>query len=76
MAADPRYNLLLFHLAPPHKPGIYLPAGNRFTVIPTRKGDGYFNNLVLADRMLREIRESVAQARLQDRTWFVVSAWN
>jgi hypothetical protein len=74
LAADPRYNLLLFHLAPPHKPGIYLPAGNRFTVIPTRKGDGYFNNLVLADRMLREIRESVAQARLQDRTWFVVSA--
>lgn len=73
LAADPNYNLLLFHLAPPHKPGVYLPVGRRFTVIPMRKGDGYFNNLALADRMLGELRQSVARAGLQDQTWFIVS---
>jgi hypothetical protein len=73
LAADPKYNLSLFHLAPPHKPGVYLPAGKSFTVVPMRKADGYFNNLALADRMLGEIRQSVVRAGLQDKTWFIVS---
>ncbi len=74
LAGNAAYNLMLFHLAPPHKPGVYLPAEQSFTAFGIPKVRGYFNNLMLADHLLGVIRRSIARAGLQDRTWFVVSA--
>ncbi len=74
LAGNADYNLMLFHLAPPHKPGIYLPADHRFTAFGVPKSMGYFNNLMLADRMLGAIRQSVVHAGLQDKTWLVISS--
>jgi hypothetical protein len=74
LAAKPQYNLMLFHLLPPHKPTVYLPAEDRFTVFGTPKARGYFNNLMLADHMLGAIWQAVERAGLQGKTWFVVSS--
>lgn len=74
LAGDPDFQMLLLHLPPPHKPAVYLPEKDGFTAFGIPKVRGYFNNLSLADRMLREIRARIAGAGLQDRTWLIVSS--
>jgi len=75
LVTNSTYGLTLLHLAAPHKPGVYLPDQNKFiawTIMP--KVTGYFNNLVLADRQLGQIRRSMESSGLWDKTWIILSA--
>jgi hypothetical protein len=68
------YGLTLLHLPAPHKPGVYLPDKNKFTAFGMPKTDGYFNNLMLADRELGELRRAMETSGTWDKTWLIVSA--
>ena len=72
------YGLLLLHLPPPHKPGIYLPSQDRFTVLSMSKSTGYLNNLGLVDRELGSLRRAMETSGQWNKTWLLVStdhAW-
>jgi hypothetical protein len=74
-AANDRFGLVLLHLPVPRPPGICDPATGRLTTWNfTGAGGGYLDNLALADRMIAELRRGLRRARLDDRTWLVVSA--
>ena len=65
---------MLFHLFPPHATGIYLPEKDEFTIRDMDKVTGYFNNLVLADRTLAQLRQALEKSGEWDSTWVIVSA--
>lgn len=67
------YGLTLLHLMPPHRPGIYLPDKNQFTVFGMPKTTGYFNNLALADHTLGMLRQAMEQSGEWDKTWVIMS---
>jgi hypothetical protein len=71
LAADPSIGFALFHLPVPHAPTIYDQRRGDFA-IGRVAGDGYLQNLALADRSLGEIRRAVADAGLSDRTTVIV----
>lgn len=74
-ATDSRFGLVLLHLPVPHPPGVYDRATGRLTAWNfTGAGGGYLDNLVLADRMLGQLRRGLERARLGDRTWLVVTS--
>lgn len=74
-AADGRFGLVLLHLPVPQPPGIYDPATGRLTTWNFRgEGEGYLDNLVLADRVLAELRRRIERTGVGDRTWMVVSS--
>jgi hypothetical protein len=74
-AANDRFGLVLLHLPVPGPPGIYDPATGRLTAWNfAGAGGGYLDNLALADLMIAELRRGLQRARLDDRTWLVVSA--
>ena len=74
-AADGRFGLVLLHLPVPRPPGIYDRATGRLTPWNfTGAGGGYLDNLALADRTIAELRRGLERARLDDRTWLVLSA--
>jgi len=68
------YGLTLLHLPPPHRPGIYQPDRNQYTLLGMPKVPGYFNNLMLADQFLGQLRRAMESASLWDQTWVLVSA--
>ena len=74
LAADPTYQVMLLHLAPPHKPAVYLAAEDRFTPWGVPKVAGYFQSLVLVDRIVGRTRAAIRQAGLDSRTWLIVSS--
>ncbi len=74
VAANPEYGLVLLHLPPPHGPGVYLPAENRFTCKGIASPPGYFNNLVLADHELGALRRQMEASGQWDRSWVILSA--
>jgi len=74
-AVDDRFGLVLLHLPVPQPPGIYDRATERLTAWDFgREGQGYFDNLALADRIVGELRRGLDRARLGDITWIVVSS--
>ena len=74
VATNAAYGLTLLHLPAPHKPGVYLPDQDRFTVGFSSLTQGYFNNLVLADREFGQIRRAMESAGLWDKTWVILSS--
>lgn len=68
------YGLILLHLAPPHRPGIYLPDRDRYTIFGMPKATGYFNNLALADRFLGQLRCAMETSGQWDKSWVIISA--
>lgn len=68
------YGLTLLHLFPPHAPGIYLPAENRFSLLQQTGPKAYLNNLVLADHSLGQLRRAMETSGQWDKTWVIVSA--
>jgi len=58
MAPDSRYDLVYIHASIPHGPNIYDRKSNRLTLFKIGK-DGYFDNLVLADRYLGQVRRAM-----------------
>ena len=74
-AADRRFGLVLLHLPVPRPPGIYDRATGRLTAWNyTAAGEGYFDNLALADRMIAEVRRGIERTYLGDRTWLIVTS--
>jgi len=74
-AGDDRFGLVLLHLPVPQPPGIYDRATERLTAWSfSGEGEGYFDNLALADRIVGELRRGLDRARLGDLTWIVVSS--
>ncbi len=71
LVADPTLGLVLIHLNVPHDPPVYDRQLDDFT-LRSPASHGYFDNLALADRSLRELREAIAQSGLADRTTIVV----
>ncbi len=74
LATNQTYGLVLLHLPPPHRPGVYLPARGEFTTQPMPLTEGYFNNLALADRELGELRRAMEQCGQWSKTWLLLSA--
>lgn len=68
------YGLVLLHLPPPHKPAIYRPDKDEFTIFASSKTQGYFDNLVLVDRTLGRLRAAMEAAGQWNRSWLLVSA--
>jgi len=68
---DTRLGLVLVHLNVPHNPVIFDRRRGRFT-LHNGGPEGYLDNLVLADRALGELRETMEAAGLWERTALVV----
>jgi len=59
----------------PRPPAIYDRAAERVTSWNfTGPGEGYLDNVALVDRMLVQLRRRLDRARLDDRTWLVVTS--
>jgi hypothetical protein len=68
---SPNLQFTVVHLPVPHLPGLY----NRRTKQMDASGNGnYFDNLVLADKVLADVRLALEQAGLWDRTAVLVTA--
>jgi hypothetical protein len=74
VVTNSNFGLIFLHLPPPHKPGVYLPDKDSFTIRGMDKATGYFNNLTLADRILGKMRKAMVDAGEWDKTWFILSA--
>jgi hypothetical protein len=68
------YGLILLHLPAPHRPGVYLPKKNQFTIWIMSKVQGYLNNLALADHEFGELRHAMETSGEWDKTWIILSA--
>jgi hypothetical protein len=68
-AANPDLGLVLAHWPVPHHPGIYDLFKKDFT-----GGGDYFDNLLLVDRAVGEIRAALEGANLWDRTTVLVTS--
>lgn len=70
MLKNPKLNLVLLHLPPPHPPGFWDSSRHTYT-----SGDsGYIDNLDLADELMGQIRRTLEQTGDWDRSTIVVSA--
>ena len=70
-AGKPDLGLVLVHYPVPHPYGIY---DRRTGTFSTAAGYTYVDNLVLADRIIGELRREVERAGLWDRTTWIVSS--
>lgn len=73
-ATNSYFGLVFLHLPVPHLPGIYRPERDRFTITGFSTIGGYFDNLVLADRTLAQLRRAMEQAGTWNSTWVVTSS--
>jgi hypothetical protein len=72
-AADPTLGMVFLHYPVPHTPYTYDRVRRAFTK-RNAAFDGYLDSLVLADLILREIREGMTAAGVWDTTTVLVSA--
>jgi len=72
-AGNPDVGLVMLHLPTPHKPYCYDRQTNQLTQSHIVTG-GYFNNLALVDRTVKEIRSALEQKGLADRTAVIISS--
>ncbi len=70
VVSDPNVDLALIHLPIPHYPYVYDRSTGQFGTTPTH----YLDNLVLADRVLGEIREAMEKGGLWDDSNVIVSS--
>lgn len=68
------YDLSLIHLPGAHKPGIYLPDENRFSITQLPIVEGYFNNLILADHVVGSLRQQMESAGTWSNTWLLLTS--
>ncbi len=78
LGTNTNYGLVLLHLPPPHRPGVYNAAKHKVSIWDTifrmSGSQGYFNNLALADYELGEIRRAMSAAGLWDKNWIIIAA--
>ncbi len=67
------FDLVFIHASVPHGPNIWDSKTQDFTLFNTSK-DGYFDNLILADRFLGTIRRSMEEAGLWDQTAVLITS--
>ncbi|HYH19878.1 MAG TPA: hypothetical protein VD995_14785 [Azospirillum sp.] len=67
LVANNAVDIVYVHAPVPHGPNIWDAKTDGFTIFNTTK-DGYFDNLVLADRLLGRIRGAMERADLWDRS--------
>jgi hypothetical protein len=70
-AADPNLDLILLHYPIPHPPGIYDPNSG---ALSPNAGPTYEDNLMLADTVLKELREKLEVTGLWDNTSIIISS--
>ena len=70
---DPRYDFVYIHASVPHGPDIYNSLKKDFTVFNLAKA-GYFDNLLLADKFLGEIRKHMEDANLWDSSVVLITS--
>jgi len=71
IAADPSVGFVLAHYPVPHHPDIYDPDRAELSVRDERS---YFDNLVLTDRTVAEVRTAMQAARLWDTSTVIVTS--
>lgn len=69
-----QFGLVFLHLPPPHKPGIYQPETDQFTLWQFSTVQGYWDNLVMTDRLLGRLRKALKSQNLWDNAWLLVTA--
>jgi hypothetical protein len=72
-ASDSGLRLVFLHLPVPHLPPVWDRSTSSFTLV-SLGASGYFDNLALADRVLADLRRSIAAAGLTERTTLVVTS--
>ena len=70
-AVDPALHLIFIHYPIPHPPGLYNRSLKEFSF---SSQSGYLDNLALADRVLRELRDEMEKAQLWDSTTVLISS--
>jgi hypothetical protein len=71
MVADPGLNLVYLHYSIPHMLTIYDGKAGSFS---TADGNNYFDNLLLVDRTIAELRSSLERSGLWDKTNLLVTS--
>lgn len=69
-AVNPDLGLTLVHLPLPHPPGFYDSMKNDYSI----KDTGYLDNLILADRSLGELRNSMEVSDTWDNTTVIITS--
>lgn len=69
IASSDRIDLAFLHLPFPHSPNQYNPEKNDFS-----GGSSYFDNLILADRMLGQIRREMEKTGVWDNSAVIISS--
>jgi hypothetical protein len=70
---DPRFGLVVLHLAVPHEPAIYRRDTGELTLFNFHP-DWYFDNLALADRTLGDLRREMERAGVWDASTVIVTS--
>ena len=73
MANDPQLGLVFIHLPVPHAPEIYDRRSGRLTPYALHK-DWFFDNLVIADQTLGQIRSSMQRTGLWDKSAIILTS--
>jgi len=78
VGTNTNYGLVLLHLPPPHRPGVYSAEKHKIsiwdTIFKMSGSQGYFNNLALADYELGEIHRTMDAAGLWEKCWIIIAA--
>lgn len=74
MASNPSLDLVFMHLPIPHSPWIYDRKKGGLTIFRAQSVEGYFDNLVLADKQLGLIRETMEKENQWKNTVIIISS--
>lgn len=73
VVGNPNLDLVMLHLPVPHIPYLYDMKSKHF-VKSHIVSDGYFNNLALVDKTIKDIRTTLHQNGLEERTAIIISS--
>jgi len=71
MASDPELHLIMVHYPIPHPPGIYDRYNDGFSFNST---SGYLDNLALADRVVKQLRQRMVDAGTWEDTTLLITS--
>jgi hypothetical protein len=71
---DERVGLAFIHIALPHLPAIYDRKKQNFTLWQSNPEEGYLGNMVLADRLLATLRQTMEEAGTWDDSHVIVTS--
>ncbi len=74
IVAEPGYKLILAHQSIPHYPWIYDHQKDDFALVNYDLETGYYDNLVLVDRTLKQIREVMEAQGTWDSTHIIITS--